>query len=57
MLNRSIVYEQDKNQECFETHVEPQYIKFKGNNVLCPMCEHWHHNDTFCQISMEGGLS
>lgn len=28
----------------------------KGNDVFCPMCEIWHENNTFCQMTMEGGL-
>jgi hypothetical protein len=28
----------------------------KGDNVFCPMCDDWHENNTFCQMSMEGGL-
>ena len=21
--------------------------------ILCPLCEHWHKNNTFCQINEE----
>lgn len=30
--------------------------EIKDNTVFCPMCDDWHENNTFCQMSMEGGL-
>lgn len=26
-----------------------EVVQFKGNQILCPMCEDWHENNTNCQ--------
>lgn len=32
-----------------ETSWNDAKVQFKDNQVLCPMCEMWHENNTLCQ--------
>ena len=29
-----------------------QQVQLQDDYVLCPMCEIWHHNNTFCQANL-----
>jgi len=39
-----------------DTALQDNVVIFRndGTEVFCPLCEIWHENNTFCQMSMEG---
>lgn len=47
MFTNSLIHYYIKNQETSLRIGEE--IKFRGNEVFCPMCEVWHINNSECQ--------
>jgi len=53
MFNVSIAHGYDQMQD--SALWNDVIVQFKNNEVLCPMCEVWHDNNSMCQIN-HGGL-
>lgn len=49
-MNKEIVIELPYINQSIK--FEPvQRVQYQGDQVLCPMCQEWHSNNTFCQAN------
>lgn len=49
MMKLSVAYIYEQKQD--DTSRKDVIVQFKNNEVLCPMCEVWHDNNSLCQIN------